>query len=155
MMGHHITLTQSWLNNGTNIFCLVVRIQSAALCVTAAVSTSLSLTYISVFSSTPSTSLLCRCDLTIFPYEGEAQLEELAGVAVRMAWTEAGQKLRGHIGHRGVDVDGGEHPILLTQQAMEHQQGQGWLCRVGIYDDVTESTKVLDREKYGHQRSKM
>lgn len=40
-------------------------------------------------------------------------------------------------------MDGGEHPIALTQQAVEHQQGQGWLSRVGVYDDVAESTEVL------------
>lgn len=33
--------------------------------------------------------LLSFC-FTIFPYEGEAQLEHLAGIAVCMAWTEAG-----------------------------------------------------------------
>ena len=81
--------------------------------------------------------------LTIFPYEGEAQLKQVAGVAVCMSWAEAGQELWWHIGNRGVDVDGGEHPVALTQQAMENQQGQGWLCRVGIYNDVTESTKIL------------
>lgn len=81
--------------------------------------------------------------LTIFPYEGEAQLEHLAGIAVCMAWTEAGQEPLWHVGNWGVDVDGGEHPKALTQQAVEHQQGHGWLCRVGVYDDVTESTEVL------------
>lgn len=40
-------------------------------------------------------------------------------------------------------MDGGEHPIALRQQAMEHQQGQGRLCRVGVYNDVAESTEVL------------
>lgn len=40
-------------------------------------------------------------------------------------------------------MDSGEHPVALTQQAMKDQQGQGWLCRVGVYDNVTESTEVL------------
>lgn len=44
-------------------------------------------------------------------------------------------------------MDGGEHPVPLTQQAVEHQQGQGWLCRVSIYDDVTESTEILETLK--------
>lgn len=81
--------------------------------------------------------------ITIFPYESKAQLEHLAGVAVCVAWAEAGQELWRHAGHRGVDVDSGEHPIALTQHAVEHQQGQGRLGRVGVNDDVAESTEIL------------
>lgn len=39
-----------------------------------------------------------------------------------MAWTEAGQELWWHAVNRGVDVDGGEHPVALTKQAVEDQQ---------------------------------
>lgn len=85
----------------------------------------------------------CPDDLTIFPYEGEAQLKHVAGVAVCVPWSEAGQKLWWHTGNRGVDVDSREHSIVLTEQAVEHQQGQGWLHRVGVYDDITESTEIL------------
>lgn len=44
-------------------------------------------------------------------------------------------------------MDGGENPVALGQQAVEHQQGQGGLCRVGVYDDVTESSEVLVTQK--------
>lgn len=70
-------------------------------------------------------------------------MEHLAGIAVYMAWTEAGHKLWRHTGNGGVDMDGGEHPVALTQQAVKHQQGEGWLCRAGVYHNVTESTEVL------------
>lgn len=67
----------------------------------------------------------------------------MAGEAVHMVWTETGQELWWHTGNGGVNMDGGEHLIALTQQTVEHQQGQRSLCRVGIYDNVTESTMVL------------
>lgn len=94
-----------------------------------------------------SSFVFCRSLLTIFPYEGEAQLEHLACIAVRVARAEAGQELWRHAGNGRVDVDGGEYPVALGQQAVEHQQGQGGLCRVGVYDDVTESSEVLVTQK--------
>lgn len=78
----------------------------------------------------PADSLSLRplsCCPTIFPYEGEAQLEHLACIAVSVAWAEAGQKLWRHAADGRVDVDGGQDPVALTQQAVEHQQGQGRL----------------------------
>lgn len=69
---------------------------------------------------------ISRCP-TIFPYEGEAQLEHLACIAVSVARAEAGQKLWRHAADGRVDVDGGQDPVALTQQAVEHQQGQGRL----------------------------
>lgn len=85
----------------------------------------------------------CYCERTLFPYEGEAQLEQMAGVAVWMAGAEAGQEQWRHAANWGVDVDCGEHLVVLTQQAVENQQGDGGPRRVGIYDDVTEGTKIL------------
>lgn len=64
-----------------------------------------------------------------------------------MAWTETGQELWRHTGNRGVDVDGGEHPEVLREQAVEHQQGQRRLRRVGVDDDVTEGAVVLMRRR--------
>lgn len=86
---------------------------------------------------------LCQCPLTILPYEGEAQLEHMASVTVCVFGSQAGQKLWRHAADRRVDVDSGENPIVLTQQAVENQQCEGRLRRVCIYDDVTESTQVL------------
>lgn len=81
--------------------------------------------------------------LTIFPNEGKTQLEHVACIAVWMAWTKAGQKLWWDAGYRRVDVDRGKHPVALTQQAVQHKQGQGWVCRVDIHYDVTEGTQIL------------
>lgn len=84
--------------------------------------------------------LLC---LTIFPNEGKAQLEHVACIAVWMACTEAGHKLWWDAGGRRVDVDSRKHPVALTQQAVQHEQGHGWVCRVGIHYNVTEGTQIL------------
>lgn len=81
---------------------------------------------------------------TVFPYESEPQLEHLAGVAVGVARAEAGQELGLHAGDRRVHVNGGQDPVALAQQAVEHQQGQGRLRRVGVDDDVTQSAEVLE-----------
>lgn len=81
--------------------------------------------------------------LTIFPNEGKAQLEHVASIAVWMARTEAGHKLWWDAGDRRVDVDRGKHPVALAQQAVQHKQGQGWVCRVGVHDNVTEGTQTL------------
>lgn len=81
--------------------------------------------------------------LTILPNEGKAQLEHVACVAVWMAWTEAGHKLWWDAGDRRVDVDRGKHPVALTQQAVQHKQGQGRVCRVGVHHNVTEGTQTL------------
>lgn len=40
-------------------------------------------------------------------------------------------------------MDGGEHAVALAQQAVQHQQRQGRLCRVGVDDDVAQSPEVL------------
>lgn len=40
-------------------------------------------------------------------------------------------------------MDCGQNPIALAQQAVENQQGQRRLFRVGVDDNVTESTEVL------------
>lgn len=45
----------------------------------------------------------------------------MAVIAVCMAWTKAGLKLWWHTGNRGVDMDSGKNPIMLTQKAMEHK----------------------------------
>lgn len=82
---------------------------------------------------------------TVFPNEGEAQLEHVACIAVRMAWAKAGLELWRDAGDRRVDMDRGEHPVVLTQKAVQHQQGQGGLCRVGIHYNVTEGAQVLER----------
>lgn len=83
--------------------------------------------------------------LTIFPNEGKAQLEHVACIAVGMTWTEAGHELWRDAGDRRVDVDSGEHPVALTQKAVQHKQGQGRVCRVGIHYNVTKGTQVLER----------
>lgn len=43
-------------------------------------------------------------------------------------------------------MDGGQHPVPLTEQTVKNQQGEGRLGRVGIDDDVTESAEVLKRQ---------
>lgn len=92
----------------------------------------------------PSSSWTLSSGRTVFPYESEAQLEHLAGVAVCVARAEAGQELWLHTGDGRVDVNGGQDPVALAQQAVEHQQGQGRLRRVGVDDDVTEGAEVLE-----------
>lgn len=69
----------------------------------------------------------------------------MACIAVRMAWAKAGHELWRDAGDRRVDVDRGEHPVVLTQKAVQHKQGQGWVCRVGIHYNVTEGAQVLER----------
>lgn len=69
----------------------------------------------------------------------------MACIAVRMAWAKAGHELWRDTGDRRVNVDRGEHPVVLTQKAVQHEQGQGWLCRVGIHYNVTEGAQVLER----------
>lgn len=93
--------------------------------------------------STIITYIRSRC-LTVFPYESEAQLKHLAGVAVGVARAEAGQELWLHAGDGRVDVNGGQDPVALAQQAVEHQQRQGRLRRVGVDDDVTKGAQVLE-----------
>lgn len=82
--------------------------------------------------------------LTILPNEGESQLEHVACIAVWMAWTEAGHKLWWDAGDRRVDVDSGEDPVALTQQAVQHQQGQRRVGWVGVHYDVPQGTQVLE-----------
>lgn len=96
----------------------------------------------SIFAACPSCWILSRCR-TVFPYESEAQLEHLPGVAVRVARAQAGQQLWLYAGDRRVDVNGRQHPVALAQQAVEHQQRQGRLRRVGVDDDVTEGAQIL------------
>lgn len=69
-----------------------------------------------------------------------------------MAWAEAGQELWLHAGDRRVHVNGGQDPVALAQQAVEHQQGQRWLRRVGIDDDVTERAEVLETSASWRER---
>lgn len=83
--------------------------------------------------------------LTIFPNEGKAQLEHVACIAVRMARAKAGHELWRDAGDGRVDVDRGEHPVVLTQKAVQHQQEQGRVCWVGIHYNVTEGAQVLER----------
>lgn len=89
--------------------------------------------------------------LTIFPYESEAKLKTMAGVAVYVARAQAGHERRGHAGHRRVQMHAGQHLVPLAQQAMKHQQGQRRTCRVGIDHNVPQRTQVLeDNEKRGN-----
>lgn len=89
--------------------------------------------------------------LTIFPYESEAKLKTMAGVAVYVARAQAGHERRGHGAHRRVQMHTGQHLVALAQQAMEHQQGQRRTGRVGVDHDVPQRAKVLeDNEECGN-----
>lgn len=81
--------------------------------------------------------------LTIFPDEGEAQLEALPFVAVSVPWPQAVQQLRRDRGDGGVDMDRGQHTVPLAQEPVEHQQAKWWTGWIGIDHDVSQSTKVL------------
>lgn len=72
----------------------------------------------------------------------------MASVAVCVPRSQAGQQRRGHGGHGGVHVHGGQHPIPLAQQTVKNQQRQGRIGGVRVNYDVPQRTQILQDKTY-------
>lgn len=59
----------------------------------------------------------------VLPDQSEAQLVLVPGLLLLLA--EALEKVRRHALDRRVRVDRGQHPVVVTQQPVQHEQGQG------------------------------
>lgn len=79
--------------------------------------------------------------LTVLPDQSEAQLVLVPGLLLLLA--EALEKVRRHALDRRVRVDRGQHPVVVTQQPVQHEQGQGGRGGVGVDHDVLQGPIVL------------
>ena len=94
---------------------------------------------------TVKTRLYCTKELlTIFPDEGEG---ELVAASVPVYGSEHRPLSVGHaaVRHGGVGVASGQHPVLLPQEVVQHQQRQRWTPRIHA-DHQVPQTSVLQRE---------
>lgn len=80
--------------------------------------------------------------LTVLPDEGEAQLVLVAGLLPRLL-AEALEEVGRHAPDGRVRVHRGQDLVVVAQQPVQHEQGEGWRGGVRVDHDVLQRPVVL------------